>query len=103
MTAGMRENRRCVYRLCHFLWTLFSGFLITRPSMAAGFVWLYYLSGTAYVLYGNAVAQLGNEDRKAIVPGTCRSCSPRLHDWCTAMPLLHEPRLLACTPATDQV
>lgn len=59
----------CMCRLCHFLWTLFSGFLITRPAMAKGFVWLYYVSGTAYVLYGNAAAQLGNESRKAIIPG----------------------------------
>lgn len=71
-------------RLCHFLWTLFSGFLITRPSMAAGFKWLYYVSGTAYVLYGNAAAQLGKEGRKTIVPGACQQyiCPLRAaHAW----------------------
>ena len=44
--------------------------------MAKGFVWLYYVSGTAYVLYGNAAAQLGNESRKAIIPGATPKHAP---------------------------
>ncbi|KAG6389557.1 hypothetical protein SASPL_151028 [Salvia splendens] len=41
------------------LWNLFSGFIIPHPHMPVYFRWYYWLSPTAYSLYGVLVTQFG--------------------------------------------
>lgn len=52
----------------HFLWNIFNGFLVPSPIMARGWVWLNWISATTYVIYGLAASQLGQNERKMLIP-----------------------------------
>jgi ABC-type multidrug transport system permease subunit len=42
------------------LWNLFSGFLIPRPKLPVYWVWYYWITPTAWTLYGLITSQLGD-------------------------------------------
>ncbi|KAG0616226.1 hypothetical protein M758_5G099800 [Ceratodon purpureus] len=42
------------------LWNLFSGFLIPRPQLPVYWVWYYWITPTAWTLYGLITSQLGD-------------------------------------------
>jgi ABC-type multidrug transport system ATPase subunit/ABC-type multidrug transport system permease subunit len=52
------------------IWNLFAGFLIPRPSLPIYWVWYYWLSPTAWTLYGLVTSQLGDVTSPITVKGT---------------------------------
>jgi energy-coupling factor transporter ATP-binding protein EcfA2/ABC-type multidrug transport system permease subunit len=52
------------------IWNLFAGFLIPRPSLPIYWVWYYWLSPTAWTLYGLVASQLGDVTSLITVKGT---------------------------------
>lgn len=63
--------------LLHLLWQMFNGFLLPEPQMAAGWVWLNYIAGTKWVVYGIGASQLSNVDSKMVFAGARTRGVPR--------------------------
>ncbi|KAI4365625.1 hypothetical protein MLD38_021591 [Melastoma candidum] len=50
-------------------WSLFSGFLLTRPQIPIWWRWYYWANPVAWTLYGLVASQVGDKDEDLIIPG----------------------------------
>ncbi|KAK9861986.1 hypothetical protein WJX84_003567 [Apatococcus fuscideae] len=56
-------------------WTLFAGFVAPMPNIPGWWIWFYWLSPTAYSIYGLVGAQLGDVDNEYLLDFTGRRVS----------------------------
>jgi ABC-type multidrug transport system permease subunit len=61
------------------LWNLFAGFLIPRPKIPVYWIWFYWITPTAWTLYGLIVSQLGDIETFVNVNGVETKVRDFLH------------------------
>ncbi|XAR64649.1 Sulfate-transporting ATPase [Bertholletia excelsa] len=79
-------------------WSLFAGFVITRPSLPVWWRWYYWCSPVAWTLYGVVASQVGDIEDLLLVPGQTGNVTVKMflednfgyrHDFLPVVAVVH--------------